>query len=183
MIADIIRGPITVDETNKDELRDQLDILERNVADLQRATNRALGFVKNIEYQGITFNVSRRFVIAELTPLIFFHLVERVEQRPVDQRPAEQRPIDQRTASPAPDTSEDSPNEGVGAAIVRLYHRLSPLLSCRHEWTPLRRAEDDRIRSILGSDRNLHDSRPFICKLCTAYALGSQLPVIGKSLE
>jgi hypothetical protein len=136
-----------------DDLREQLEKLERSVVELEQASKKALGFIHSIEYRGIPFNVSRRFVIADLAPLAFFHLVEHIEF--------------------------DDP----GSAIVRLYDRLTPLLSCRHEWTPLRRADDEHMRTIvMGTDKSRQGTGPYICKSCTAYALGGFLPVIGRTL-
>lgn len=134
-----------------DELRKQMEILERSVAELEQASKRALGFVKTIEYMGITFNVSRRFVLADLAPLAFFHLVEHIDESPEQ-------------------------------AIMRLYERLSPLLTCRHEWTPLRRASDEHIQRMRNETLDT-DTRAHICKRCTAYALGEPLPVVGRSLS
>jgi len=136
-----------------DELRKQLELLERGVADLKQATTQALGFVKTVEYRGIAFNVSRRFVIADLSPLAFFHLIE-----PVD------KDID----------------NAIEHAIVALYNRLLPLLSCVHQWTPLRRTDDERVLAIM---TGAGPSRPYICKACTAYALEQSLPVVGRSLS
>jgi hypothetical protein len=125
----------------------QLQRLQRILADIERESKRTLGFAETIEYMGITFNVSRRFVVADLTPLAFFHLVEHI-------------------------------GESAGAAVVNLYERLFPLLSCHHDWTPLKRS-DERIRATLSGSR--HDAgSPHICKRCTAYALGESLPLIGR---
>jgi hypothetical protein len=139
-----------------DLLREQMEKLARAVVELEDASKRALGIVRTIEYLGIPFNISRRFVIADLTPLAFFHLVEHIE--------------------------DGDP----GAAIARLYDRLTPLLTCRHEWTPLRRAEDERVRILVtGTDpavqgRTKDGLGPYICKSCTAYALAAPLPVVGR---
>ncbi len=141
-----------------DLLREQLEKLARAVVELEEASKKALGIVRTIEYRGIPFNVSRRFVIADLTPLAFFHLVEHIED-----------------------------GDAV-AAIARLRDRLTPLLTCRHDWTPLRRAEDEQVRVIvLGTDPAKRDPSkrglgPYICKSCTAYAIASPLPVVGRSL-
>jgi hypothetical protein len=142
----------------EDDLREQLEKLARAVVELEHASKRALGIVRTIDYLGIPFNVSRRFVIADLTPLAFFHLVEHIE----DGDPA--------------------------AAIARLHDRLTPLLTCRHDWTPLRRADDERVRILVtGTDpasKRLSENGlgPYICKSCTAYALAAPLPVIGRTL-
>lgn len=135
----------------EDDLRAHLEKLERTVADLERVSKRALGFVSTVEYRGIAFNVGKRFVIADLTPLAFFHLVEHIQ------------------------------DDGIEAAVIRLYDRLGPLLSCRHNWTPLKREDDERMRAIVGIDKPAGAPGPYICKFCTAYALGAPLPVIGRS--
>lgn len=131
-----------------DELREQIESLERSVAELEQASKRALGFAKTIEFKGIAFNVSRRFVLADLSPLAFFHLVEHID-------------------------------ESAESAILRLYDRLYPLLTCKHEWTVLRRASDQHIQRMRTETMEVA-SRAHICKLCTAYALGEPLPVVGR---
>jgi hypothetical protein len=100
---------------------------------------------------GITFNVSRRFVIADMSPLAFFHLVEHID-------------------------------DGIESAVVRLYYRLTPLLTCRHQWMPLKRSADEQMRS-LGKPGISGDSRPQVCSACTAYALGNSLPVVGRAFQ
>ncbi|HEY0163348.1 MAG TPA: hypothetical protein VGB69_11765 [Edaphobacter sp.] len=102
-----------------------------------------------IEYEGVAFHVSRRFVLADLSPLSFFHLVERIEDDPAE-------------------------------AVLQLYERLVPLLSCRHEWAELKRSEDERIAAM--GNRHRGDASPKICRSCMAYALGGVLPVVGTSL-
>lgn len=134
----------------KDDLRAQLEMLERTLADLEKASKQALGFTQSVDYMGIGFNVSRRFVIADLSPLAFFHLVEHID-----------------------DNAE--------AAIIRLYDRLAPLLTCHHQWTVLRRASDQHIQRMRNESLETA-SRAHICKLCTAYALGEPLPAVGRSL-
>jgi len=133
-----------------DHLFGQREILERVIADLEEASNPRIGRVKSLEYMGVSFHVSRRFVIADLSPLSFFHLVEHIDAGP-------------------------------GASILRLYHRLLPLLSCRHQWTTLKRHSDKRIlRMRTGS---VHDGvHPHICKSCMAYAMAGTLPAVGISV-
>jgi hypothetical protein len=143
----------------EDDLREHLEKLERTVAELERVSKRALGFVSTIEYRGIAFNVGKRFVIADLSPLAFFHLVEHIH-----------------TSGP-----NDSPQNGIEAAVIRLYDRLGPLLTCRHDWTLLKREDDERMRAIVGIDKAPGVPGPYICKSCTAYALGAPLPFIGRS--
>lgn len=77
-----------------------------------------LGFSLQREYNGVLFAVSSRFVIADLSPLTFFHLVERIKK------------------------------DDVEGSILRLYERLAPLLRCRHEWTALRRSSDGHLRNL-----------------------------------
>ncbi len=149
------------DDLAAQELAEQLEKLALALKELEKASRKALGFIETVEYEGIPFNVSRRFVIADLSPLAFFHLIEYIE------------------------------DEGAMAAIARLYERLNPLLTCRHDWTALRRAEDDRMRVIVGSTGKGGTANggtanggvgPYICKECTAYALGPPLPVVGRKL-
>jgi len=149
-----------------------LQQLERAIADLHRTSKKALGFIHTVDYRGVPFNVSKRFVIADLAPLVFFHLVEHIS-------------ID------------------VTSSIVRLYDRLGPLLTCRHGWLPLKRADDEQVRFIVGGTiaatarasasrptnpthnparPTLPTPGPFICRYCTAYSLGLPLPLVGRDL-
>ncbi len=131
-----------------DELQEKLQLFERAVKDLQQVSRNALGFQSAIEHHGITFNVSRRYVVADLSPLAYFHLVEPIEETPQ-------------------------------AAVSRLYERIYPLLSCRHQWTELRRESDAHIRS-LSTLKFKGFAGPRKCKVCTAFALGAALPAIGR---
>ena len=130
-----------------EDLNRQLELLQQAMTNLETASKQALGFSRSVQYMGIVFNVGRRFVIADLAPLAFFHLVE---------------PID----------------DSADAAVVRLYERLGPLLTCRHDWTELKRGDlnDDRVRA-------LSPTAPHVCRHCTAYALSSSLPVVGRTLR
>ena len=150
----LVPGPML--GSMNDDLREKLEQLERIALETEAASKRALGFTGRIEYKGISFNVSKRFVIADLSPLAFFHLVERNEH----------------LAEPNQD--------GAKAAVARLYDRLLPLLSCRHKWTVLKRSDDDPVRKMGGS----REGGPLvhICMACTAYALGEELPEIGRGL-
>ncbi len=133
------------------DLDEQLDKLERSLAIFKRATDRALGVSGSVEHLGIKFSVSRKFVIADLAPLAFFHLVEHIE------------------------------GDEVSAAVLRLYDRLGPLLLCRHQWTPLKRASDQKVMNL--AVQALEPAKgPHICKCCTAYALGTSLPEVGRDL-
>ncbi len=134
------------------DLDDQLEKLERSLAIFKSAADRALGVSGTVQHLGITFSVSRRFVIADLSPLAFFHLVEQIE------------------------------GDEVSAAVVRLYDRLMPLLLCQHQWTPLKRASDHQVMQ-LGAHAVEPARGPHICRCCTAYALGTSLPVTGRALR
>lgn len=136
-----------------DPMRDQFDKLERAIRDFERASEQAVGFIDTIIYKHIPFNVSRRFVLADLSPLSFFHLVEPI--KPED--------------------------DGAGPAVVRLYERLMPLLHCHHQWTTLKRAEDEHVRalSLKWLDPN---AASWVCRSCTAYAFGQSLPAVGRAL-
>jgi hypothetical protein len=136
-----------------DHLRRQLEELARTVAESEKASKRALGFVETIRYKDIAFNVSRRFVIADLTPLAFFHLVQHIDA------------------------------EGPEVAVGRLYERLMPLLTCEHRWTPLKRGTDDHVRNLgnesLAAGSRLHICK--WCTAYALEAPGTPLPVLGRS--
>ena len=130
-------------------LREQLEQLERATTELRKAATVALGFTASVQYQGINFNIGRRFVIAEMDPLAFFHLVEHIQEGDLYK------------------------------AVTRLYERLEPLLLCHHQWTPLKREDDERVLGMGMRDAD-GVSRVKICRSCTAYALGEDLPEIGR---
>jgi hypothetical protein len=100
------------------DLEDQLQHLERALGHLRLNAKQAFGFVDKVEYEGVMFDISRRAVIADLSPLFFSHLIEHID------------------------------NEGIGAAVKRLHERLAPLLTCRHRWTALKRASDEQVRGM-----------------------------------
>ena len=131
----------------EDDLRVQLEALERSLAEFEASAKRALGYGRSVDFCGITFNLSRRFVMADLSPLAFVHLVERIESTPEE-------------------------------AVVRLHHRLLPLLSCRHHWTPLQRAADHHMCTMTRSRPD--GPQAHVCKHCTAYALEGALPKVGR---
>ncbi len=133
-----------------ENLDDQIEKLERSLAIFMSTAQDALGATSSIEHKGVTFHASRRFLIADLSPLAFFHLVEHIE------------------------------DSGPRAAAVRLFDRLAPLLLCRHDWTPLKRASDHQVIS-LAVQGSQTEQGPHICKRCTAYALGPSLPTVGRS--
>ena len=135
-----------------ENLDDQIEKLERSLAIFMSTAPEALGMTSSIEHKGVTFNVSRRFVIADLAPLAFFHLVEHIEEG------------------------------GAREAVVRLFDRLAPLLLCRHDWTPLKRASDHQVINLAVGSIQAQQG-PHICKRCTAYALGPALPLVGRSME
>ena len=135
-----------------ENIDDQIEKLERSLAIFMSTAQEALGVTGSIEHKGVTFNVSRRFVIADLAPLAFFHLVEHIEEG------------------------------GAREAVVRLFDRMAPLLLCRHNWTPLKRASDHQVINLAVQGIE-PEQGPHICKRCTAYALGPSLPVVGRSLE
>jgi hypothetical protein len=134
-----------------DGIDGQFEKLERALAEFERESKRALGFIEAMEYKGIHFDVSRRFVIADLSPIVFFHLVERIEA------------------------------DGAEGAVARLHERLRPLLDCHHEWTALKRDDDEAIRQ-LGRKNVTATVGPHICKRCTAYALSGLLPAVGRTV-
>jgi len=136
-----------------DNLGEQLERLQRALADLDQACKRALGFTDAIQYMGISFNVGPRFVIADLSPIAYLRLVEYIHE-----------------------ADDEAAAGGAQEAVVRLYDRLLPLLSCVHQWVPLGRAEDVFLRSTTVES----SGSPHICKLCTAYALEGSLPVVGR---
>jgi hypothetical protein len=138
-----------------DDLGEQLERLQQAIADLDKACKRMLGFTDVIEYMSISFNVSPRYVIADLSPIAYLGLVEYVDEGDYEA-----------AADPAQ------------KAAVRLYERLIPLLSCVHQWTPLSRAEDLFLRSTTVESTG----HPHICKLCTAYAFEGSLPAVGRIL-
>jgi hypothetical protein len=105
-------------EGMEEELQRQLDRLARALTEFEKKSKKALGFVGTIEHKGISFDVSKRFVIADMSPLAFFHLVEHVE------------------------------DDGPAGAVMRLYDRMAPLLECRHKWTRLKREDDYQVIQI-----------------------------------
>ena len=101
-----------------EDLDAQIERLERSLAIFMSTAKDALGTTGSIVHKGVTFNVSRRFVIADLSPLAFFHLVEHIEEG------------------------------GAREAVVRLFDRMAPLLLCRHDWTPLKRSSDYQVINL-----------------------------------
>ena len=134
------------------DLEEQLQHLERALGHLRLNAKQAFGFSEKVEYGGVLYDVSRRAVIADLSPLFFSHLIEHIDQ------------------------------DGVGAAVRRLHERLLPLLTCRHRWTALKRASDEQVRGMARTSAGDMCS-PHICKICNAYVLGEDLPVVGRDLS
>lgn len=99
-------------------LEDQLQHLERALGHLRLNAKEAFGFVTKVEFEGISFDVSRRAVMADLSPLFFSHLIEHID------------------------------GDGVEVAVKRLHERLAPLLTCRHRWTALKRMSDEQVRGM-----------------------------------
>lgn len=133
------------------DLETQLQHLERALGHLRLNAKQAFGFVDKVEYEGVMFDVSRRAVIADLSPLFFSHLIEHIDQ------------------------------EGIGAAVKRLHERLAPLLTCRHIWTPLKRASDEQVRGMARTPAG-DVCTPHICKQCNAYVLGLERPLVGRKI-
>ena len=131
------------------DIEEQIQHLERALGHLRLTSKQAFGFVDKVEFEGVSFDVSRRAVIADLSPLFFSHLIEHIDA------------------------------EGIGAAVRRLHERLAPLLVCRHRWTPLRRASDDQVKGMARTAAG-DICHPHICKICNAYVLGLELPVLGR---
>jgi hypothetical protein len=78
--------------------REKIRKLECVIALLRGELPEGSGSIYSVEYSGVLFNISRRFIVADLSPLTFFHLVAHIDE-----------------AGPA-------------AAIVCLYEQLAPLL-------------------------------------------------------
>ena len=134
------------------ELEDQLQHLERALGHLRLNAKQAFGFSEKVEFEGVQFDVSRRAVIADLSPLFFSHLIEHIDK------------------------------DGVTGAVRRLHERLAPLLTCAHRWTPLKRASDEQVRGMARTSAG-DLCTPDICKVCNAYVLGLELPVVGRRLS
>lgn len=138
-----------------DKFKSRLEELCRAVIDYETLSKRSLGFFETIIYKDILFNVSSDLVIADLSPLAFFNLVE-----PIDTRGAE-------------------------AAATRLYERLLPLLSCSHRWiepTVFLGQDGDPIMYELIQGFG-HVLVCEFCTACTIRVPGRDLPVVGRSLD
>jgi len=131
------------------DLDQQIQHLERALGHLRLTSKQAFGFVDRVEFEGVLFDVSRRAVIADLSPLFFSHLIEHID------------------------------SDGIRAAVQRLHERLAPLLVCQHRWTPLKRASDEQVKGMARTGAG-DSCTPHICKICNAYVLGLELPVIGR---
>jgi hypothetical protein len=63
---------------------DQHHMLRRSIEEAALASDPSIGLVQTVQHQGIFFQVTRRFVIADLAPLTFFHLVEPIHEDPAE---------------------------------------------------------------------------------------------------
>jgi hypothetical protein len=128
--------------------------------------------------RSLTFNVSSRFVIADLAPIAYLGLVEYIVETDFEADVETDVEADvQADVQAEPGTREAAVRlAAVRLAAVRLYDRLLPLLSCVHTWTPLDRAEDAALRKLTAAS----GGRVHICKVCTAYAFGETLPATGR---
>jgi hypothetical protein len=97
---------------------DGADALSQALLELQKSIKRALGFTEGLHYNGLSFHVSKRFVSADLSPLVYADMTEEI--------------IDGDTQ----------------AAIVSLYEHLGPLLGCRHRWLLLDQSPSVSLSSL-----------------------------------
>ncbi|WP_128915481.1 hypothetical protein [Granulicella sibirica] len=124
------------------------------LAESRDLSKQALGFRKTTEYKQVLFNVSPRFVIADLSPLAYLDLVQEVS------------------------------NGQVQAAVVILYERLRPLLECKHKWLPLGPDADSRILSLnlgLSLGTTIHTCRS--CTAYGLETVEASLPFIGRDVD
>ncbi len=138
-----------------DTFDSRLEELCRAVLKYEAWSKKSLGFYETITYKGILFNVSADLVIADLSPLAFFSLVEHID------------------------------DAGAEAAAVRLYERILPLLSCRHRWVePTKLMHRDGRPTMWDLLKDFgHVSVCELCTACTNRISGESLPVVGRSLE
>jgi hypothetical protein len=92
--------------------------LGQSLLKLQKSLTRALGFTQTLEYQGILFRVSEHCLIADLSPIAYVDMAEKI--------------IEGDTA----------------AAVLSFYERLAPLLECRHRWRPLSPTSSPHFSSL-----------------------------------
>ena len=143
-------------------LQEVVEDLASACAEVDKVLKQFYGFKGVVQYKGIAFNRVRNFVIADVSPLAFFQLTQRVDAT------------------------------GAEEAIIQLYDRVAPLLSCLHEWRCLENKtktsmEDleqgaDSCIAMLGAAASHH--RVYKCRFCTAYVLssiGDTLPKIGRT--
>ncbi|MBB5059366.1 hypothetical protein HDF16_004089 [Granulicella aggregans] len=127
----------------------------RDLTKLQSLSKKAFGFSETITYQDILFNVSPELVIADLSPLAFLNLVERID------------------------------SDGEEAAAVRLYERLLPLLSCRHRWIeptmPLDQPRDLIMYEPLQGFGRVSVCE--LCTAYAISTPGAHLPAVGRSVD
>ena len=135
------------------EIIKDLERLRESVQELQSYSKRALGFKKTIEYKQILFNVSRRFVIADLSPLAYVDLVQEIGDGAAE------------------------------TAIATLYDRVRPLLECRHEWAPVTGAhgqilQQEHRMSLSGTV--IHAC--LVCTAYGLQSVEISLPAIGRGM-
>jgi len=137
------------------DLLARLEELHRAVLRYESIAKQRLGFLETIHYKGVAFDVSSEFVIADLSPLAFFNLVEYIDT-----------------------------HDATGAA-ARLYERISPLLSCKHRWIEPTMPLDQDGRLITHESLRAfgHVLVCECCTACIAKTLGANLPTIGRSTD
>jgi hypothetical protein len=101
-----------------DTFDSRLEELSRAVLEYEALAKKYLGFFKTITYKDILFNVSADLVIADLSPLAFFNLVEHIDAGEAE------------------------------AAAIRLYERIMPLLFCRHCWVESTKPPDQLLQGF-----------------------------------
>lgn len=139
---------LTMDEN----LYSRLEELRLAALNVEVLAKKLLGFFATTTYKGIIFNVSSNLVIADLSPLAFFGLVEYIK------------------------------TDGAQAATVRLYERISPLLLCSHRWIePTIPLDQDGKPIIYGPLPGLgHVLICEFCTAWVIQTPGSNLPTVGR---
>jgi len=136
------------------EIISDLERLRESVQEMQNSSRQALGFKKRIEYEQIFFDVSRRFVIADLSPLAYVDMVQEIRDGDVE------------------------------TAIATLYDRVRPLLECRHEWAPLNAGASGHLlrqeQRMSLSGTIIHTCG--VCTAYGLQSVEISLPVIGRGM-
>jgi hypothetical protein len=139
-------------ETEKKLIAKRLEVLGRAILEFEVKCRHTMGFTRTISYRDIDFYVSSHLVVADLAPLAFLHLVERIDER----------------------TAED--------AVARLYERISPLLICQHQWTVSEKISDESLRQLAEDARErgslVHICR--LCTAYVLRSDDIPLPAVGK---